>query len=117
MIQDYKTNAQKQIAEIDTQVAAKDEALKNLKTKVDAATEAAKREEEKRTSIEFYKLQLSTTDIEEVKKLREVATTLRDQDAVNKVIWKVYYEKPTTDLIGRVVGGKVKTGIYKITNI
>jgi hypothetical protein len=59
---------------------------------------------------------LSETDIEEVRKLREVASTLRDQDAVNKVIWKVYYEKPCSDLVGRVVGGKVKTGIYKITN-
>ena len=36
---------------------------------------------------------------------------------LNKVIWKVYYEKPYTDLIGRVVGASIKTGIYKITNL
>ena len=36
---------------------------------------------------------------------------------INKVIWKVYYEKPYTDLIGRVVGPIIKTGIYKITNM
>jgi len=41
---------------------------------------------------------------------------LRDPEALNKVIWKVYYEKPYTDLIGRVIGTGVKTGIYKITN-
>jgi hypothetical protein len=29
---------------------------------------------------------------------------LRDPEALNKVIWKIYYEKPYTDLIGRVVG-------------
>jgi hypothetical protein len=36
---------------------------------------------------------------------------------LNKVIWKVYYEKPTLDLIGRIVGAKEKIGIYKITNL
>jgi group I intron endonuclease len=40
---------------------------------------------------------------------------LRDREALNKVIWKVYYEKPCTDMIGRVLGAGVKTGIYKIT--
>jgi hypothetical protein len=29
---------------------------------------------------------------------------LRNKEALNKVIWKVFYEKPTTDLIGRVIG-------------
>jgi hypothetical protein len=48
--------------------------------------------------------------------LREVAKLLRDSEPLNKVIWKVYYEKPYTDLIGRVVGSGIKTGIYKITN-
>jgi hypothetical protein len=42
---------------------------------------------------------------------------LRDKEPLNKVIWKCYYEKPTTDLIGRVIGTGVKTGIYKITEI
>jgi hypothetical protein len=49
--------------------------------------------------------------------LREVGTLLRDKEPLNKVIWKYYYEKLTTDLIGRVVGANVRTGIYKITNI
>ena len=29
----------------------------------------------------------------------------------------MYYEKPTTDLIGRLIGTQTKTGIYKITNL
>jgi hypothetical protein len=55
-------------------------------------------------------------DIEEIKKLKSIIPYLRDSEPLNKVIWKVYYEKPYTDLIGRVVGSKVKSGIYKITN-
>ena len=42
---------------------------------------------------------------------------LRNSEPLNKVIWKVYYERPYTDLIGRVVGSGVHCGIYKITNI
>jgi group I intron endonuclease len=42
---------------------------------------------------------------------------LRDKEALNKVLWKIYYEKPYTDLVGRVIGNKTKCGIYKITNL
>ena len=60
---------------------------------------------------------MSNEDIEEIVKLRQVTALLRDSEPLNKVIWKVYYEKPYTDLIGRVVGTGVHTGIYKITNL
>ncbi|MDD7754124.1 MAG: hypothetical protein PUJ51_06405 [Clostridiales bacterium] len=56
-------------------------------------------------------------DIDEIKLLRSIEPKLRDKDILNKVIWKSYYEKPTTDLIGRVIGSGVHTGIYKITNL
>ena len=49
--------------------------------------------------------------------LREVEPYLRDKEPLNKVIWKCYYEKPTTDMIGRVIGSGIHTGIYKITEI
>ena len=93
------------------------DALAALKKAVDVATEAAKREEEKRQESNFYRLALSEVDLREVAQLREVLPLLRDKEALNKVIWKVYYEKPYTDMIGRVIGQTVKTGIYKITNM
>jgi hypothetical protein len=60
---------------------------------------------------------LSDIDLEEIEKLRAVEPYLRNKEALNKIIWKVFYEKPTTDLIGRVIGNTSQTGIYKITNI
>ena len=83
---------------------------------VNAAIEANRRAEEIKEKENFYKLNLLKEDIEEIEKLREVVPYLRDASPLNKVIWKVYYEKPYTDLIGRVVGNKTITGIYKITN-
>lgn len=88
-----------------------------LQNTVNAAVEAAKRVEEMKTKVEFYKLQLTEIDLEEIQMLRDISTHLRNQEPLNKVIWKVYYEKPTSDLIGRVIGSGVHTGIYKITNL
>ena len=91
--------------------------LEALQKAVNTATEAAKREEEMRQQQNFYKLIIPESDMLEIAQLRSVAPYLRDKEALNKVIWKVYYEKPYTDMIGRVLGSGVKTGIYKITNI
>lgn len=88
-----------------------------LQNAVNVAVEAAKRDEQKRQEKNFYRLVLPESDLNEIAQLRAVEPFLRDKEALNKVIWKVYYEKPYTDLIGRVVGNKIKTGIYKITNI
>lgn len=90
--------------------------LQMLTTNVEMAVAANKRAEEMKQQQDFYKLNLSLLDIEEIKKLKSIIPYLRDSEPLNKVIWKVYYEKPYTDLIGRVVGSKVKSGIYKITN-
>lgn len=98
-------------------IKAAETRLADLSSKVNAAIEAAKRQEEMDTAQDFYRLNLSNIDIEEITKLRQVTVLLRDSEPLNKVIWKVYYEKPYTDLIGRVVGSGVHTGIYKITNL
>ena len=88
-----------------------------LRATNDAAIAAAKRAEEMKTKQDYYRIQLSAADIKEIELLRTVEPHLRDKEPLNKVIWKVYYEKPTTDMIGRVVGSGVHTGIYKITEI
>jgi len=91
--------------------------LAELQEKVNAAIEANKRAVELEQQKDFYRLVLSDIDIEEIKKLREVTTYLRNSEPLNKVIWKIYYERPYTDLVGRVIGSGVHCGIYKITNI
>lgn len=82
-----------------------------------AAVEAAKRAEELRTQQDFYRICLDEVDIDEIEALRSIEHLLRNKEPLNKIIWKCYYEKPTTDMIGRVVGSGTHTGIYKITEI
>lgn len=105
------------IAEYKAELVVLESQIANKRAIVNAAVEASKRAAEMVDKQNFYRLNLSPTDIEEIRKLREVIPYLRDSEPLNKVIWKVYYEKPYTDLIGRVVGSGLHTGIYKITNI
>jgi hypothetical protein len=106
-----------EIAKKEEELSVVEAQLKEIKDKFDSAVEANKRAEELKNQKDFYRLQLSDLDIQEINKLREVVPYLRNSEPLNKVIWKVYYEKPYTDLIGRVVGNGVHSGIYKITNI
>ena len=60
--------------------------IDELKSKHDAAVEDYKRAQEMKDKQNFYKLQLSDLDIQEIQKLREVEPYLRDTRPLNKVI-------------------------------
>ena len=117
ILEDCVSSFQQQITAKQNELSEVNKKLSDLTAKLTSAVEAAKRAEELRIKQDFYRLQLSQADIDEIARLREVTPYLRDSEPLNKVIWKVYYEKPYTDLIGRVVGTGIHTGIYKITNI
>lgn len=91
--------------------------LEDERSKVSAAIEVAKRTQQKEEDDSFYRLKLSLSDQVEIKRLREILPYFRDSLPLNKVIYKCYYERPYTDLVGRVIGQGQHTGIYKITNI
>lgn len=82
VLEDLSTRAQENVESI----SLLELKLKELKAKHDAAVEEYKRAQEMETQAEFYKLQLSERDLEEIKKLREVEPYLRDPRPLNKVI-------------------------------
>ena len=106
-----------QVEEKKVEISDAEEILENLRLKVAAAVAADKRALEIKEKENFYKLNLSAEDSQEIAKLRQVVPHLKSPEALNKVIWKCYYEKPASDLIGRVIGSGVHVGIYKITNL
>lgn len=117
VVEDCVNSFQKQINSKKEELNKINKQLIDLASKFNSAVEANKRAEELKTKQDFYRLQLSSVDVEEIAKLREASFYLRDKEPLNKIIWKVYYEKPYTALIGRVLGTKTHIGIYKITNI
>ena len=121
---EYEETLRECVAEYQQQIESKSAELKiiearleDVRRKAAAAVDAYKREQEKKEQRNFYRINLSEEDVEEIHKLREVAKFLRDSEPLNKVIWKVYYENAFTDLCGRVVGKEQRSVIYKITNI
>ena len=105
----------------DETLSAENESLKSslleARAKAEAIVAANKRAELERSQKDFYRIVLSDEDIEEIKRLRQVLPYLRDKEPLNKVIYKVYYEKPLLAMIGRVLGVEKRCGIYKITNL
>lgn len=116
-VQEYARDMIVKMENLKHDYAILEAAFSELRLNVDTAVASAKREEEKRQEKNFYRLALPESDLHEISQLRAVEPFLRDKEALNKVIWKVYYEKPYTDMIGRVIGQGIKTGIYKITNM
>lgn len=116
VLEDLAEQLKKTTEEDEATITTLKDSIENLRKKVLAITEANKRLEEEKDKINFYKLQISDLDKEELVKLREIGKILRDSTPLNKLIWTYYFRNPYNDLCGRVIGSEAKTGIYKITN-
>ena len=116
-LQECSYNLNRELVEKQSSITELILTLDNLKSKVQAINEENKRAEEIKSKADFYKLQISDVDLEEVQKLRKIAKELRDPVPLNKMIWTQYFRNLYNELCGRVVGVGTKTGIYKITNL
>ena len=116
-LQDLAKSFADEVTEKKVEIANAEILLDELRAKTWAAIMADKRALEKQEEANFYRLNISKSDLEEIDKLKTVIPYLKDKEPLNKVIWKVYYEKLYTDLVGRVVGTEIRSGIYKITNL
>lgn len=117
IMKDNAQNFMNQSAEYTIEIEELKNTISDLRKIATAAVDAAKRAEELKDSTNFYRIQLSDIDITEIEMLRSISPYLREKEPLNKVIWKYYYEKPTNDMIGRVIGAGIHSGIYKITHI
>lgn len=90
--------------------------LEDFRSRRDAVNEAIRRERELIEKEDFYKIQLTQNDIEDIKLLDSMRNHLCHKEVLPKVIWESIARRPTSEMIKRVVGQKVG-GIYKITYI
>ena len=104
--------------DITNKLQVKKEELNSISYELQVEKERIKQIHKEQTKLEEVRLMLTESEIEEIKKLREVAKFIRDQEALNKVIWKVYYERPYNELMNRLFIDKNNScGIYKITSM
>lgn len=90
--------------------------LEDFRSRRDAVNEAIRRERELNEKEDFYKIQLTQSDIEDIKLLDSMKDHLHHKEVLPKVIWESIVRRPVSEMIKRVVGQKVG-GIYKITYI
>lgn len=91
--------------------------IKQEQAKYDEIIESFKRQEQIKQDKNFYRIVLSESQLEDVRKLKSIAAELHDPSILYKLIYKTYYERPFNEMVGRVVTGRGDTGIYKITNL
>lgn len=116
-LEENRLNFEAKTAKWNSELETLSKEIEELRNKKRALIEAAKHEEEIAQQKNFYRLQVEDDVIEDVMELKKLQNRLHNPDVLNKLIYKTYFEKPYTSLIGRVVGADKVTGIYKITNI
>lgn len=91
--------------------------LEDYQKRRDVINENIRREKEIREKENFYKINISNNDIEDIQLLKTIEPNLKNKEALNKLIYEVFIKKPTTEMIKRVLDGGSPSGIYKITFI
>lgn len=115
---DLTGDCEQQLKKLYSEINDATDIISELREKESVIIEANRRKELIKQKEKYYQLQLSDESLQEINKIKEIAPYLTDPTPLYKVIWKVYYEKPYTDLIGRIFGSKKGiSGIYKITDI
>ena len=110
LMQAEKDDYLKEIEEIKTD-------LETERSKRAAINEEIRRQKEVEMKQDFYRIQFNEEDKNDVEILRSIAPRLRHPEAINKVIWSTYYQKPLTELRKRLLPNGDKSGIYKITRL
>lgn len=121
MVNNYIQQLQMERLNMETQLRSELQPLikevEDYRAKRDAIIEAQKREIELRDQLEYHKIQLSEIVVEDIKYIQSILDRLSKPDVVAKVVWETYIQKPTKEMLNRIIGKEKKTGIYRITDI
>lgn len=106
------------IAEVTAKYDEALEALKSLEDKKAAYIRAQQRQLEIEANRDYYRMVLSETGIDDIGLLRDIQHKFVKKEAIDKLIWEVYYKPAYDALMARILPGPHKIcGIYKITDL
>lgn len=89
--------------------------LEEERSKRAAINEEIRRAREAEEQQDFYRIQINPSDLEDIHLLRSIVSQLRHPEAINKIIWSGYYQKPLAELRKRAAFDG--SGVYKITRL
>lgn len=91
--------------------------LDSIRNSLSAGVQARLRDQERKKDKQFYKLNPTKNDLEDIQKLQNLKISFHKPVVLSKLIWSQYFQKQMTELCNKVLGKKEVCGIYKITNI
>lgn len=101
--------------ELSAKIAQLQSQLDDFKSRQESVNEAILRQKELKEKEDFYSIQVSENDQEDIKVLQSMDLKLHNRDVIPKLIWELYIRRPCQEMIKRVTGGRKIGGIYKIT--
>jgi hypothetical protein len=90
--------------------------LEKLRSAREATIAAQIKEQEIKEQLDFYKLNPSLADLNDIEILNTIKPKLSKPRILSMLIWSTYFQKEMTNLCNNILGTKTITGIYKITN-
>ena len=90
-------------------------ALESYQKRQAAVNEAIMRERQLQEQSEFYTINLSQSEIDDLLMIKELSPRFNNRELLNKIVYESYVKRPLQEMIKRVLGGRSPSGIYKIT--
>ena len=115
--QQHVIEIQRQQEEIAKQTDILRAQLYDFEAKRNAIVEAQKRELELQNERDFHSIVLSKNAVEDIKYLENVLDKLHNREFLAKLIWEAYLQKPTKEMLNRIIGSEKVCGIYRITDV
>ena len=113
-----------ELKEMEVQKNSMTQELSELKSELEeernkraAINEEILRQKKLEEQQDFFRIQLNPDDSNDIELLRSITPRLRHPEAINKVIWTGYYQKPLAELRKRILTNGDVSGVYKITRL
>lgn len=101
---------------IDDELITKQLELDEFRKIRESVNQAILRNKELKEKSDFYSLQISQSDREDISILQSMDLRLHHRDVIPKIIWELFIRRPLQEMEKRVIGATKRSGIYKITN-
>ena len=91
--------------------------LDSLKKTRHTVIELWRKEEQDKSQLEGYKLNITPQDKKDIKLLKNIQLQFSHPRVISKLIWQTYFQPLAKQQFIMILGNTTKCGIYKITNI
>lgn len=117
LMEDAVSDLDETLTQKQAEVKSVTEELYTIRNTRAALIEAQLREKRIAEQADFYRLHIDPIEQEDIFLLEKVKEKLNKPRILAMLIWQTYYQKQMSTLAASILGDKVVTGIYKITNI